>query len=78
MRRACCAIVGGDRTEGAAAANVAAAAAAEKAAAAQALGADEPLPREPCLQALAALRHAKWFQVCYDYPFAFFAFQHTN
>lgn len=25
---------------------------------------DDLLPREPCLQALAALRHAKWFQVC--------------
>lgn len=25
--------------------------------------ADELLPREPCLAALAALRHAKWFQV---------------
>lgn len=23
------------------------------------------LPREPCLQALAQLRHAKWFQVCF-------------
>lgn len=27
--------------------------------------ADDLLPREPCLQALAALRHAKWFQVCF-------------
>jgi hypothetical protein len=26
---------------------------------------EDLLPREPCLQALAALRHAKWFQVCY-------------
>ncbi|KAL9696497.1 hypothetical protein quinque_016076 [Culex quinquefasciatus] len=25
-------------------------------------GAEDLLPREPCLQALAALRHAKWFQ----------------
>lgn len=25
---------------------------------------EDLLPREPCLQALAALRHAKWFQVC--------------
>lgn len=24
---------------------------------------EDLLPREPCLQALAALRHAKWFQV---------------
>lgn len=29
------------------------------------LGDDDLLPREPCLQALAALRHAKWFQVCF-------------
>lgn len=29
----------------------------------QASSADELLPREPCLSALAALRHAKWFQV---------------
>lgn len=27
---------------------------------------DDLLPREPCLQALAALRHAKWFQVCFQ------------
>lgn len=26
---------------------------------------EDLLPREPCLQALAALRHAKWFQVCF-------------
>lgn len=31
---------------------------------------EDLLPREPCLQALAALRHAKWFQVC----FCFFLF----
>lgn len=29
----------------------------------QATSADELLPREPCLAGLAALRHAKWFQV---------------
>lgn len=29
----------------------------------QASSADELLPREPCLAGLAALRHAKWFQV---------------
>lgn len=28
---------------------------------------DELLPRDPCLQALAALRHAKWFQVCFQF-----------
>lgn len=27
---------------------------------------EDLLPREPCLQALAALRHAKWFQVCFQ------------
>lgn len=26
---------------------------------------EDLLPRDPCLQALAALRHAKWFQVCF-------------
>nr|CDQ08275.1 Bm12614 [Brugia malayi] len=24
----------------------------------------DPLPKVPCLEALAELRHAKWFQVC--------------
>lgn len=27
---------------------------------------EDLLPRDPCLQALAALRHAKWFQVCFQ------------
>jgi DZF domain len=26
---------------------------------------EDLLPKEPCLQALAALRHSKWFQVCF-------------
>lgn len=25
----------------------------------------DPLPKVPCLEALAELRHAKWFQVCF-------------
>lgn len=28
------------------------------------------LPRQKCLDALAALRHAKWFQVCSTYLYA--------
>lgn len=52
-----------------AAANNNAAAADQAAAAAQ--GTDDLLPREPCLQALAALRHAKWFQVCYQFCYLF-------
>lgn len=53
-----------------AAANNNAAAADQAAAAAQ--GTDDLLPREPCLQALAALRHAKWFQVCYQFCYLFY------
>lgn len=37
---------------------------------------DDQLPREPCLLALAALRHAKWFQVCFS--FFLFVFRGTN
>jgi hypothetical protein len=30
---------------------------------------EDLLPKEPCLQALAALRHSKWFQVCFCFFF---------
>lgn len=42
------------------------------------LGDDDLLPRQPCLQALAALRHAKWFQVCFKLNFTLHTHQHTH
>lgn len=30
----------------------------------------DPLPKEPCLEALAQLRHAKWYQVMFNLKLA--------